>query len=112
MTIYVTGTTYFNSNVIQNLGGGPLDFTIYSSAISSSSNDYKVDLDSNTDLFGTIYAPYAAIDLNSNSISSGAIRGKYITAGSNAKFHYDEALGRLEGYPVMGYEIISWREGN
>ncbi|MEP9412346.1 MAG: hypothetical protein HRF42_13295 [Candidatus Brocadia sp.] len=112
LTIYVTGTTYFNSNVIQNLGGGPLDFTIYSSAISSSSNDYKVDLDSNTDLFGTIYAPYAAIDLNSNSISSGAIRGKYITAGSNAKFHYDEALGRLEEYPVIGYKIISWREIN
>ncbi len=112
LTVYVTGTTNFNSNVIQNLGGGPLDFTIYSSAASSSSTDYKVALDSNTDLFGTIYAPYAAIDLNSNSISSGAIRGKYITAGSNAKFHYDEALGRLEGYPVMGYEIISWREGN
>lgn len=110
LTIYVTGTTYFNSNVIQNLGGGPLDFAIYSSATSSSSTDYKIDLDSNTDLFGTIYAPRAAIDLNSNSISSGAIRGKYIIAGSNAKFHYDEALGRLEGYPILGYKIISWRE--
>jgi hypothetical protein len=63
LTVYVTGTTNFNSNVIQNLGGGPLDFTIYSSAASSSSTDYKVDIDSNTDLFGTIYAPYAAIDL-------------------------------------------------
>lgn len=112
LTVYVTGITTFNSNVIQNLGGGPLDFTIYSSAASSSSTDYKVDIDSNTDLFGTIYAPYAAMDLNSNSISSGAIRGKYITAGSNAKFHYDEALGRLEGYPVIGYEIVSWHEIN
>lgn len=112
LTVYVTGITDFNSNVIQNLGGEPLDFTIYSSAASSSSTDYKVDINSNTDLFGTIYAPYAAIDLNSNSISSGAIRGKYITAGSNARFHYDEALGRMEGYPVLGYKIISWREVN
>ena len=111
LIVYVTGTINFNSNIITNPGAA-IDFTIYSSAASSSSTDYKVNLDSNTELVGTIYAPYAAIDLNSNSISAGAIRGKYITAGSNGKFHYDEAMGRLEGYPIVGYEIISWREIN
>lgn len=111
LIVYVTGTINFNSNVITNPGAA-IDFTIYSSDESSSSTDYKVNLDSNTELVGTIYAPYAAIDLNSNSISAGAIRGKWITAGSNGKFHYDEAMGRLEGYPIVGYEIISWREIN
>jgi len=111
LKVYVTGTIDFNSNTITN-PNGPMDFAIYSSAASSNSTNYKVNLDSNTELVGTIYAPYAAVDLSSNSISAGAIRGKYITAGSNAKFHYDEALGRLEGYPVIGYEIISWREIN
>lgn len=111
LAIFVTGTIEFNSNTITN-PNEPMDFTIYSSATSSSNTNYKVNLDSNTELVGTIYAPYAAIDLSSNSISSGAIRGKYIKAGSNAKFHYDEALGKLDGYPITGFEIISWREIN
>lgn len=111
LAIFVTGTIDFNSNTITN-PNEPMDFTIYSSATSSSNTNYKVNLDSNTELVGTIYAPYAAIDLSSNSISSGAIRGKYIKAGSNAKFHYDEALGKLDGYPITGFEIISWREVN
>lgn len=111
LAIFVTGTIDFNSNTITN-PNEPMDFTIYSSATSSNNTNYKVNLDSNTQLVGTIYAPYAAIDLSSNSISSGAIRGKYIKAGSNAKFHYDEALGKLDGYPVIGFEIISWREIN
>ena len=114
LTVYVTGTISFDSNQTfnQNTVTGPLDFTIYSSAASTSSTAYKVDIDANTDFFGTIYAPLAAIDLSSNSGSSGAIRGKWINANSNAKYHYDEALGRLEGYPVLGYKIISWREVN
>jgi len=85
---------------------------IYSSATSSTNSDYKVDLSSDSDITGTIYAPNAAIDISSNSNSLGAIKGKYINARQNAKFHYDEALGRLEGYPVLSYEIISWREIN
>ncbi|KAB2836913.1 MAG: hypothetical protein F9K48_00560 [Candidatus Brocadia sp.] len=111
LAIFVTGTIDFNSNIVTN-PNEPMDFTIYSSATSSSNTNYKVNLDSNTELVGTIYAPYAAINLSSNSISSGAIRGKYIKAGSNAKFHYDEALGKLDGYPITGFEIISWREIN
>ena len=111
LTVYVTGTLDIFSNAIAN-PGLPTDLMIYSSAASSTNSDYKVRLSSNSTITGTIYAPNAAIDISSNSNSLGAIRGKYINASSNAQFHYDEALGRLEGYPTLGYEIISWREIN
>ena len=111
LTVYVTGELEISSNTIAN-PGLPTDLMIYSSATSSNNSDYKVDLSSNATITGTIYAPNAAIDISSNSNSLGAIKGKYINASSNAQFHYDEALGRLEGYPVLSYEIISWREIN
>ena len=111
LTVYVTGTLDIFSNAIAN-PGLPTDLMIYSSATSSTNNNYKVDIRSNSTITGTIYAPNAAIDISSNSNSLGAIRGKYINASSNAQFHYDEAMGRLEGYPTLGYEIISWREIN
>ena len=111
LTVYVTGELEISSNTIAN-PGLPTDLMIYSSATSSNNSDYKVDLSSNSTITGTIYAPNAAIDISSNSNALGAIKGKYINASSNAQFHYDEALGRLEGYPVLSYEIISWREIN
>ena len=111
LTVYVTGKLKISSNTIAN-SGVSTDLMIYSSATSSTNSDYKVDLSSNATITGTIYAPNAAIDISSNSNSLGAIKGKYINARQNAKFHYDEALGRLEGYPVLSYEIISWREIN
>ena len=104
LTVYVTGELEISSNTIVN-PGLPTDLMIYSSGD-------EVDLDSNATITGTIYAPNAAIDISSNSNALGAIKGKYINASSNAQFHYDEALGRLEGYPVLIYEIISWREIN
>jgi len=112
LTVYVTGIISFDSNQTtnQNTVPGPLNFTIYSSSASTSSTDFKVDIDSNTDFFGSIYAPLAAVDLSSNSGSAGAIRGKWINANANAQYHYDEAMGRLEGYPVIGYKLIFWRE--
>ena len=111
LTVYVTGKLKISSNTIAN-SGVSTDLMIYSSATSSTNSDYKVYLSSDSDITGTIYAPNAAINISSNSNSLGAIKGKYINASSNAKYHYDEALGRLEGYPVLSYEIISWREIN
>ena len=112
LTVYVTGELKIDSNTAIATPGVSTDLMIYSSATSSTNSDYKVDLSSNATITGTIYAPNAAIDISSNSNSLGAIKGKYINASSNAQFHYDEALGRLEGYPVLSYEIISWREIN
>ena len=111
LAVYVTGSININSNSFIN-PGAPADLMIYSSASSSSDNDYKVTLSSNSDFVGNVYAPNAAIKISSNYDIMGAIKGKYIECSSNAKFHYDEALGRLEGYPVLSYEIISWREIN
>ena len=90
LTVYVHELD-ISSNAITN-PGVPTDLMIYSSAASSTNDDYKVDISSNSTITGTIYAPNAAINISSNSNSLGAIRGKYINTSSNAKFHYDEAL--------------------
>jgi hypothetical protein len=49
---------------------------------------------SNTAYFGTIYAPLADIDLNSQQEIYGAVIGRTIVADSMACVHYDERLGR------------------
>lgn len=111
LTVYVTGSININSNSFIN-PGPPTNLMIYSSASSTGSTDYKVTLSSNSDFAGNVYAPNSAVHITSNHDIMGAIKGRYVDCSSNAKFHYDEALGRLEGYPVIGFEIISWREIN
>lgn len=69
-----------------------------------------VDFNSNTKLFGTIYAPHAAITINSNFAMYGSMIARSIDLRSNATFHYDENLINATSNGVPTYETICWRE--
>ena len=74
-------------------GGAPKlqYFSSYTSDLSDSS-DLGVVLDSNVDFYGAIYAPGAAVEINSHARIYGGVSGKAVFVDSNAKIHYDEDL--------------------
>lgn len=111
LTLYTTGNVVLGSNTSINNGGDPEDFKIYSNAESSDNSDYKFNLNSNSGFYGVVYAPKAAVQINSNSDAYGAVRGKYVEMASNAEFHYDEDLQEISGGGTPnGHEVVSWRE--
>jgi choice-of-anchor A domain-containing protein len=67
----------------------------------------SIAISGNAALYGAIYAPQAAIRLNSGAVY-GALVGKTVTLnGANAHLHYDEAL-RDQANPRA--VMRSWQE--
>lgn len=69
----------------------------------------EVDLESNAKLYGTIYAPNAAIEINSNFELFGAIVARSLLLDSNSRIHYDELLATAATDAVVTYEVIAQR---
>lgn len=69
-----------------------------------------VDFDSNSKVWGVIYAPNARVVLDSNFELYGSLMARSLDIDSNATFHFDEALtdDTASGTPV--YETVCWRE--
>ena len=73
-----------------------------------------IDLDdvilaSNSRFYGTLYAPDAFIDIDSNFELYGSLIAEKVRTASDARVHYDEALGRVLAPGVDRYTRISWR---
>jgi hypothetical protein len=69
-----------------------------------------VDFASNSKLFGTVYAPNAAITINSNFEIFGSMIARRIDLDSHARFHFDEALLDATATGVPTFETVCWRE--
>ena len=52
----------------------------------------EVDFESNAEFYGTLYAPYAIVEINSNFQLFGAMVAREILLDSNSKIHFDESL--------------------
>ena len=73
-------------------------------------NEDLVEFDSNSKLYGTIYAPNAFIKIDSNFELFGALVAKRVELNSNSKVHFDEALRRSStGSTLGGWEVLCWR---
>ncbi|MBL8858076.1 MAG: hypothetical protein JNL28_06210 [Planctomycetes bacterium] len=70
----------------------------------------SVEFESNSQLYGTILAPTAAITINSNFELFGSILARRIDLNSNARFHFDEALISATGSGTPTFETVCWRE--
>jgi hypothetical protein len=68
-----------------------------------------VDFDSNSKIWGVVYAPNARVVLDSNFELYGSLMARSLDVDSNATFHFDEALtdATATGTPV--YETLAWR---
>ncbi|MFN0242557.1 MAG: hypothetical protein ACKVWV_06660 [Planctomycetota bacterium] len=69
-----------------------------------------VDFNSNTQMYGTIYAPNAQIEIDSNFQLFGAMIARSVDLDSNSRIHFDEALISATSVGAPTYETIAWRE--
>ena len=68
-----------------------------------------VDFDSNSEIFGTIYAPNAHIEIDSNFRLYGSLIARSVRLDSNSRIHFDEALLNAAGSGASGaYETLCW----
>jgi len=104
VTIYTNGDITMNSNNDINVGNEAKNFIIYG----TSSIGQNFTFDSNVQVYGCIYAPNAAITLNSNTDILGAMIGDTIELDSNAEVHYDESLAQVGG--TGGLRVTRWKE--
>lgn len=69
-----------------------------------------VDFDSNSKIWGVVYAPNARVVFDSNFEMFGAMMARSLDIDSNATFHFDEALIDATASGVPTYETVCWRE--
>jgi hypothetical protein len=69
-----------------------------------------VDFDSNSKIWGVVYAPNARVVFDSNFELFGSMIARSLDLDSNATFHFDEALMNATASTVPTYETVGWRE--
>lgn len=113
--VYVHGDFILNSNtLVAPLSRNPADLALHVNTDNVINPDNEVDLDdidfdSNSKLFGTIYAPRALVHINSNFELFGAIVARRLILDSYSKVHYDETLADARGEGSREFEVVAWR---
>ena len=113
--VYVHGDFILNSNtLVAPLSRNPADLAFNLNTDNVINPDLEVDLDdidfdSNSKLFGTVYAPRALVYINSNFELFGAIVARRLLLDSYSKVHYDETLARARGLGSDEFELVAWR---
>jgi hypothetical protein len=69
-----------------------------------------IEIDSNSSIYGCVYAPEARIVLDSNFSLYGALMARQLDLSSNSNFHFDEHLLSSMASGTFTYEMLSWRE--
>lgn len=103
-----------SNTLIRSTTFNPADVTINLESDNILDPNLNVDLDeidfnSNAQLYGTVYAPNASVEINSNFELFGGIMAKRMHLDSNARIHYDEALGAGSIGTRPQFEILCWR---
>lgn len=116
--IYVQNNFVMSSNtLIASSTKKPSDVSISLNSDNIIDPDGIVDLDqidfsSNSQLYGTIYAPNASITINSNFEVFGALIAKKVWLDSNSRVHFDEQLLNTPGngppvYAPMFFRVLT-----
>lgn len=106
--IYVDGNITISSNGIINSTTNTSDLMIFGSGPNAIAKQ-QININSNSDFYGVLYAPEADVTLNSNADTFGSIVGGTIDIDSNSRLHYDEALQDLLYNPGT-FKIRYWNE--
>lgn len=113
--IFVVGDYVMNSNTLMSsLTSTPADLSLNLESDNVIDPNQEVDLDqvdfeSNAELFGTIYAPNAAVEINSNFELFGSLVARRVHLDSNARVHFDEALLTGGDGASASFTTICWR---
>jgi hypothetical protein len=107
--IYGTGDFELRSNsTITTLGQHAKDLSVFLSGDTDKIPAPIIQLNSNSDFIGTIYAPKADLTLASNFELFGAVMAESVELASNSSLHFDEDLLYEDGVEPE-YEQLSWR---
>jgi Tfp pilus assembly protein PilX len=102
VNIYLTGSLNTHNSATINLNGLPPDFTIYSNSTA------KIDFKHGSAFKGTVYAPYADIDMKNSSEVYGILWAKTVDIKNSGQFFFDTAL--KDKFASDDISIVSWRE--
>ncbi len=110
LSLYLGGTFIQRSESdINNLTMDPTKLLIYGTDSFNGVMEWR----SGSSFYGAVYVPRADIQYDSNANFYGSLVGKNIEIFSNARFHYDLALGDLD---TIGegknwtYSVKSWHQ--
>ncbi len=112
--IYVEGDFVLNSNaIIASTAYNPSDITLnlLSDNVIDPNVDVdldEVDFDSNAQLYGTLLAPNASIEINSNFELFGSLVARRVHLDSNSKIHFDEALLGATSNGERTLQPVAW----
>jgi len=114
---FVQDDFVLNSNThISSVDGDPADvsFNLLSDNILDPGVDVNfdedlVDFDSGSSMIGTIYAPSAAIVIDSNFELFGSLVSRRVELLSNCRIHFDENLATSGDPSQVAYETLCWR---
>jgi hypothetical protein len=113
--IYVENDFTLGSNtMVRSLNYLPADVEVNLLSDNIINPEVMVDLDvvdfnSNAKMYGTIYAPNAHIEIDSNFELFGALIAKSVDLDSNCRIHYDESLALSKGGTLGDYQVVCWR---
>lgn len=113
--LYVLDDFVMSSNtLVAATDFSPANVEIYLQSDNVFDPDLNVDLDeidfeSNARLYGSVYAPHAAIEINSNFELFGSIVARSVHLDSNSQIHFDEALASASAGGGRTFETVAWR---
>src|SRR5262249_3528748 len=113
--IYVQNNFVMSSNtLVSSTTKKPSDVSLFLNSDNILDPDGSVDLDqidfnSNSQLYGTIYAPHASITINSNFELFGSLVAKTVWLDSNSRIHFDEQLLNIQGNGPPKYTPACFR---
>lgn len=87
--------------------GAPKNIQIYGTSTSTTS-DQTIKIAGGGSFSGCIYAPNGVVELRGSGSMWGSVVAEDIDLTGNANFHYDEALGNLDG--GNPFRVSSWKE--
>jgi len=91
----------FKNGSVINISGNPTEFSIISSS------DAGVRFHNSSAFKGTVYAPYAEVEMNNSSSVYGAIWGSNVLMHNGGDLYFDTAL--KDKYQSNELELTSWR---
>ena len=109
--LYGTGDFVLESNTnMTTLSDSAVDVTILLSGSNMGGKRDRLELSSNADFIGAIYAPDFTYKLRSNFDVYGSIICRQLTLSSNGEIHFDEALLYDDDGDEVNYDVVMWRE--
>ena len=114
---YVLGDFVLNSDTkVYATSYSPLDvsFNLLSDNIQDPGIDVdfdedELDFDAGAKMYATVYAPSAAVAIDSNFELFGALVARRVDVGANCSLHYDEHLATVGNAAQTAYQRLCWR---